>query len=118
MQFVRDAGLQARIDAIVDSTRLVPGAELAIDGQEVRATLALTEGLVLLDRGTIKLHHASTEPGARVCGTFEANAYTFTGRFLVGGPPDPPPLPPFAGLLPPRPEIGDVLRSCKPGRSG
>jgi hypothetical protein len=117
MHFARPDGRAAQLDAIVDSTKLVPGAALAIDGQEVNASLALTEGLVLLDRGTLKVMHASTEPGGRVCGTFEANAYTFTGRFLVGGPPDLPPLPPFAGIVPPRPEIGALMRDCKPGRA-
>ena len=117
MHFARPGGLAAQLDAIVDSTKLVPGAALAIDGQQVKASLALTEGLVLLDRGTLKLTHASTQPGGRVCGTFEANAYTFTGRFLVSGPPDPPPLPPFAGLTPPRPDLGALMRDCKPGRA-
>jgi hypothetical protein len=109
-------GRQARLDAIVDSTQLVPGAHLAIDGQQVKASLLFTEGLVLLDSGSIKLAHASTAANGRLCGTFDAKAYTFTGRYLVGGPtPTAPAIAPFAGNAAPREGIGDVMRACRPG---
>ena len=111
-------GRGARLDAIVDSTQLVPGARLAIDGQQVKASVLFTEGLVLLDNGSIKLTHASTATNGRLCGTFDAKAYTFTGRYLVGGPTPTAPAAataPFATSLGPRAGIGDVMRECRPG---
>ena len=109
-------GRQARLDARVDATRLVPGARLAIDGQEVDASLLLTEGLAFLDEGTIDLAFASTDPGARVCGRYAAKLYAFSGRYLVGGP-DALAASLLAKTKPaPAPDIGDVMRDCTPGR--
>lgn len=116
LYFDLDAGRTARLDARVDSTRLVPGAHLSIDGQDVDASLLLTEGLALLDAGSIDLKFASTAPGARICGAYAAGLYVFSGRYLVGGP----------GALAtslvakakpaPAPDVGAVMRACEPGR--
>ena len=106
---------QARIAARFDPTSLAPGARLVVDGQQVDASLQLTEGVALLDEGTVRFNDASTAPGDRLCGTLEAKAYVFTGRYLVGGPP----LPPFDPVIPSLPRttgLGDVMRHCKPGR--
>jgi hypothetical protein len=102
---------QARIAARLDSTSLAPGARLVIDGQQVDASLQLSEGVALLDKGTVRFSYASTAPGERLCGTLEAKAYVFTGRYLVGGPP----LPPFDPAIPALPRttgLGDVMRYC------
>ncbi|HVE48926.1 MAG TPA: CotH kinase family protein [Casimicrobiaceae bacterium] len=114
---VRSENRRAQFDAIVDSTRLVPGAHLPIDGQTVKASLSLAEGLLLLDQGSLRLKHASTSPNGRVCADFDAKAYIFTGRYLVGGPAQPPF--PFAPSSEVRltSENGGVMRACRPGRS-
>lgn len=113
-----DDGKLAVVRSIVDATRLVPGAHLPIDGQAVNGELTFLDGVTpggYLDRGTLKISYASTTPGGRLCGTFEAEPLVFTFGFLVGGPPAPSPvvLPPGRPVLPP--DVGALMRQCRTG---
>ncbi len=77
-------GVRASIGLNVDSTKLVPGATLLIDGQQVDGVFT-TVGF--LDRGKIKLADASTTPSGKISGTFEAGIFRFSGATLAGGAP-------------------------------
>ena len=128
LYFQLPGGSTASMTATVDSTHIKPGAKLAIDGQQVDAAVWLQGGALagLLDHGTMKLHFASTRPGEAVCGSFEANSYTFSFALLAGGSQpgfkfnDPRhenrQNPAGAGTPTTGPGIGDVMRQCRPGR--
>lgn len=74
-------GVRAAIKLNVDPSRLVPGATLVIDGQQVDAAFT-TVGF--LDEGKIKLTEASTQPGGKIRGAFEAGIFRFSGATLAG----------------------------------
>ena len=112
-------GKRAAIEFIVDATALVPGARLAIDGQTVKGQLRFTDGVTpggLLDRGVLSVFQSPSAGGNRLCGVFESDTFTFSGRFLVGGPTatltattgsaTTTQLLPFTG-------VGEVMKECR-----
>ena len=124
MYFQLSGGATAAMTATVDSTLLRPGASLSIDGQQVDAAVWFQGGALagLLDQGTMKLHFASTHPGGAVCGSFEANSYTFSFALLSGAlsndlRPENPRIPITSSTLLGGLGIGEVMRQCRPGKS-
>ena len=118
-------GKRAVLTATLDPTQIVPGASLAIDGQEVDATLAYLDGVTpsaYLDQGKLKVNFASTKPGGKVCGRLEADTYFFSFALLAGGTPaqsvaSGPGLPGSFG----EPDAvkqnpGGIMRQCQPGK--
>jgi hypothetical protein len=111
----------ATVMSTVDPARLVPGAHLRIDGQEVDAAFVPLDGHSgggFLDAGTLHLHHASTLPGGKICGTFEAKTYTFALTPLTSGTRQaaaPPAATPAVASVAWQRELMRLMQQCQPG---
>jgi hypothetical protein len=86
LYFVRKNGALAAVTARLDSTKLVTGATLPIDGKQVDATFLFLDGVAtggFFNNGTMTIYSSLTAPGGRVCGTFRAKAYFFSNKELA-----------------------------------